>query len=159
MALGYGASFPFPAHSTDVLRTSGGPAAAGRSSVGQLGQAAEGEIAAVEQLTLELLELAPAVLNEIELGADVAERLVEDPPADGGILGRLPLAAQPGAGSLGLEQLRELLEREPEQVLEPDDLLDPIDFAGGVAAVLSLLALGRAGQQPDLLVVADRARA
>src|SRR5581483_2206456 len=59
---------------------------------------------------------------------------------------------------LGLEQLRELLEREPEQVAQTNDLPDPIDVGLRVVAVLALRALGPLAEQPDLLVVADRPR-
>ena len=67
-----------------------------------------------------------------------SQRALEDPPALGRGLGLLILAAKIGARALGLEQLRELLERQAEQVTEADDLPDPLDVGLGVAAVLAL---------------------
>src|SRR5438270_191457 len=65
-------------------------------------------------------------------------------------------AAQLGPRRLGLEQRRELLEREPEQVTQAHDLPHPIDVGLRKAAVLTLLAPAPPRQQADLLVVADR---
>ncbi len=73
-------------------------------------------------------------------------------------LGLLILAAQIGARALGLEQLRELLERQPEQITEAKDLPDAVDVGLRVAAVLALRARVPAAEQADLLVVADRPR-
>ena len=49
-----------------------------------------------DQLALELLELTAAIANQLELGRDVAECLIEDAAAHGDILGPVPT---PGAGS------------------------------------------------------------
>ena len=70
----------------------------------------------------------------------------------------LPLAAQRGAGALGLDQLLQLLQRDPEQVLQPQQLGEPLDVGLGVGAVGAGLAAAGRRQQPDLLVVADRPR-
>ena len=63
-----------------------------------------------------------------------------------------------GARGLGVEQHRELVEREAEQVAEPDDLAHALDVGLAVGAVLALGAVVGAGEQADLLVVADRPR-
>ena len=82
---------------------------------------------AVDQLGLQLLKLMTAPADQLELDRDVTERLVDDPPSLGGVSGLGPLAPQAGPRGLGLEQLGELVERQPEQVTEPDDLANAID--------------------------------
>ena len=89
----------------------------------------------------------------------MAQQLLQDAacarraPRSGG------LAAELGAGALGLEQLRQLLERQAEQIAQADDLPDPLDVGLGVerGACPRARSAPRA-EQPDLLVVADRPR-
>src|SRR5581483_10950032 len=66
--------------------------------------------------------------------------------------------AQRGAGLLGLGELDELLERQPEQVAQPDQLLQPADIRLGIGPVRPLLTLRSRPEQPELFVVADRPR-
>ena len=88
----------------------------------------------------------------------MAERLAQQPPLDLRVLGLAELAPDLSAGRLGLEQLRQLLEREPQQVAEPDDLARSARRPPACRAVLARSRSARARQQADLLVVADRAR-
>ncbi len=62
-----------------------------------------------------------------------------------------------GARLLVLEQLADLGQREPRVVAQPADEAEPLQVLGVVQAVGALGAGGR-GEQPDLLVVADRPR-
>ena len=70
----------------------------------------------------------------------------------------VPLAAQRGAGALGLDQLLQLLQRDAEQVLQAQQLGQALDVGLGVGAVGAGLAAAGDRQQADLLVVADRPR-
>src|SRR4051794_2533399 len=86
-------------------------------------------------------------------------RLVEDlASADRVDDAAAPLAAQGRARVLGFDQLLEALEREAEQGLQPPQVGEALDVGLGVGAVGAGLAASRAGQQADLLVVADRPR-
>src|SRR5439155_12744506 len=94
--------------------------------------------------------------DQLELTPDQGQGLLEDLAAAHGILdATVPLAAKRGAGVLGLDQLAKLLERQAEQLLEPQQLLEPLDVGFRVEAVRTRLAAG-GGEQADLLVVADR---
>ena len=87
------------------------------------------------------------------------ERLLEHLPLPDRVLDPLlPLAPQRGAGALGGDQLAELLERDAEQLAQPEQLAEPLDVLLAVGAVGAGLALLLGGEQPDLLVVADRPR-
>ena len=70
----------------------------------------------------------------------------------------VPLAAQGGAGVLGLDQLLQLLQRDAEQVLQPQQLGEALDVGLGVGAVGAGLAAAGGREEADLLVVADRPR-
>jgi hypothetical protein len=52
------------------------------------------------------------------------------------------LAAQLGARGLCLQQLRELLQREAQEVLEPHDLSHSLHIRLGIPAVLTVGSLG-----------------
>ena len=75
----------------------------------------------------------------------MALKFLEQSPALGGRLGLGQLTSQLGAGALGLQQLGELFERQPEQVPQAHDLRDPLDVGLGVQPMLALgpLVLGR----------------
>ena len=73
-----------------------------------------GRPAFVSELAFELLELALAAADQLELCSDMAKRFVQKPPARVRVLGLAVLAPNLGAGGLGLQQLRELLERQPQ---------------------------------------------
>ena len=60
--------------------------------------------------------------------------------------------------SSALDQLLQLLERDAEQVLQPQQLGEALDVGLGVGAVGAGLAAAGGGEQADLLVVADRPR-
>src|SRR5205807_802251 len=111
-----------------------------------------------DELGLELLELAVPRANQIELSRDVTKRFLEDPPARILVFGEVVLAAELGASGLGIEQLRQLLQREAQQVAQADDLADAVHVSGRVPTVLALDAVNRAREHPDLLVVADGPR-
>ena len=78
----------------------------------------------------------------------MAERLLEDPLLGGRILGLLELAAQLGARGLGLEQPRQLLERQAQQVAKADDLADALDVGLGVEAMLPWARSAAPGSNP-----------
>src|SRR5579884_274875 len=112
----------------------------------------------VGELPFERHQLFEAPAHEPELRIDVGCCLLEQRAASFGVLRRLQLSADLGPRRLGLDELGELLERETEEVLEAEDLVDALDVGVRVGAVLALLALGLGPEQADLLVVADRAR-
>ena len=89
--------------------------------------------------------------------ADVPEGLRADTPDLVRVIGLLDLAPERRPRRLGLEQRRDLLQREAEQVAQAHDLAHALDVGLRVAAVLALGAVG-AREQADLFVVADRAR-
>src|SRR5438034_1040678 len=68
------------------------------------------------------------------------------------------LLAQRGARLLRGEQLLELVEADAEQLLEAKRVAQALDVLLAVHAMATGRPLGAAGQQPDLLVVPDRAR-
>ena len=69
----------------------------------------------------------------------------------------LPARAQALAGLLGLGELDQLLEREPEQVAQAHDLAQASDVGLGVEPVAALGPVRAPAEQTELLVVADRA--
>src|SRR5690349_5055585 len=115
-------------------------------------------LAARRQLALELVEGCPARADERELCLHVAVRLGQQLLLLRRVVGVLPALAQNGARLLRLEQPLQLLERDPEQVAQPDQLAQARDLGLAVRAVAPLLEAGRRRQQADLLVVADRPR-
>ena len=106
-------------------------------------------LAAGQQLLLELLDLLPPPPHQLELVADVAEALLEDLPPPHRVLdAAMPLAAQGGAGVLGLDQLLQLLERDAEQVAQPQQLVEPLDVALVVCPMGAGLASPARGSRP-----------
>src|SRR5215471_6485548 len=108
--------------STPAVRLDDGEASAVTALIGALQRSKFrlDESVLVGEFVLELLELGPPAANELELVADVVKRAAQDPLLLGGILGLAVLAPQLGARRLGFEQLRQLVEREPEQVTQTD---------------------------------------
>ena len=111
------------------------------------------------ELGLELLELAAAAAHELELGADVSERLLEDAPDLGRVVGLLespagapPARSRPRAGPRAARAMS------PSRSRRRMISRTRSTSASRVGAVLALGAVVRVGQQPDLLVVADRPR-
>src|SRR5262249_30425358 len=94
--------------------------------------------------------------EQLELPLDEWDRDLDDlgPLLVGRALG--PLAPQRGPCLLRLRQLHELLEREPEQVAQSDQLLEPDDVRLLVEPVGALGPLGLLAEQAALLVVTDR---
>src|SRR5689334_12601929 len=116
-------------------------------------------LAAGLQLGLELLDLGAATGDELELTIEVPRGLLEDRGAPAGAgMPVVPLVAQRRARVLRLDDLAQLLERQAEQLLEPQRVAQPLHVLLGVGAVLAGLALARRAEEADLLVVADRAR-
>ena len=70
--------------------------------------------------------------DQLELGADMSERPLEDQRDLGRVLGLLELAPQLSPGGLGLQQHGQLVEREAEQVAQADDLADALDVSSRV---------------------------
>src|SRR5581483_8913640 len=95
---------------------------------------------------------------ELELRLDVRQRRVEQAQPLRRRLRLVELPANRGPRLLRLDELLQVVEREVEQVAQPGELGQPLDVAVAVGAMLALLPLRGAGEQTDLLVVADRAR-
>src|SRR6266516_1082857 len=111
------------------------------------------------ELSLEGADLVAPAPDELELAVDVADRLGEDLAPAGGVVHSLaPFAPQRRPRALDARQLAELLERHAEQILEAQELAEALDVIALVEAVRAGLAAARAGQEADLLVVADRPR-
>src|SRR6185437_13710231 len=100
--------------------------------------------------------LPPA--DERKLALDIRNRLLDNPEAL--LLARVafPAAPQRSTRLLRLGELDELFERQSEQVAQPDQLLQAADVRIGIRPVRALLAPRARPEQPELLVVADRAR-
>src|SRR5689334_1654035 len=105
------------------------------------------------ELGRELLEPRAPRIHELELPACDLRRTLED--RDTLLVGRVavPLVAQRRASLFGLGQSDELLERQAEQVAEPDELAQPGDVGLRVVAVSALAARGTTCEQAKLLVV------
>src|SRR3954452_4305579 len=110
-----------------------------------------------DELGLEPGDLVAAVADELELAVEVAQRLGEDLAAARGIVDGAELAPQRRPRLLGLDQLLELLERDAEKLAQAQQLAQALDVLVAVGAVPAALARLRGRQEPDLLVVADRA--
>ena len=114
----------------------------------QLASRAERALAPVDEIALELLQLADAAADELELRLDVRQRRVERRAA--------LLAATPTRGSaavLGADGFRATTDRSssserPSRSRSRVSSLQALDVALGVDAVLALLALGR-GRRPS----------
>src|SRR4051794_244615 len=107
----------------------------------KLAAAGQEALAFVDELGLERLELALAAPDELELRVDVGERGLQDaqPLAVG--LRLVEPAAQCGPRFLCLDQLLQLVERDVQQVAKPGELLQPLDVALVVRAMLALAPL------------------
>ena len=70
----------------------------------------------------------------------------------------MKLLAQGGPCVFGGQQLAQLVERDTEQIAQPQDLSHPVHVGLCVGAMATGLAVLGPGQQPDLLVVAQGAR-
>src|SRR5690242_6149332 len=131
-----------------------------RPRAGRLGQFAATTPQAPQlhlEIARELCERLLPAADERELALDVRDRLFDDPQAL--LVARilLPAPAQCGTRLLRLGELDELLEDQPEQVAEPDQLLQVGDVGLGIRPVGALLAIAGA-EQAELFVVADGAR-
>src|SRR6185312_473897 len=116
-------------------------------------------LARLAELVLESRELAGAVTHERELAVDVPERLLEQLAAAVGVdIVSAQLRAHLRPRLLGAEHGLELLERQSKQVFEAHHLPQSLDIGIVIDAVGARHASRRAREQPDLLVVADRAR-
>ncbi len=110
------------------------------------------------QLVRKIAERLLARLDKRELPFDQRDRRADDLRPF--VVGRIarPLIAQSSAGLFGLGELDEFLEREAEQVAQSDQALQANDVRLAVEAMRALAPPGSRTQQPELLVVADRAR-
>jgi transposase InsO family protein len=110
------------------------------------------------ELVRELVQRRLAAADEGELALDVRNRLLDDakPLLVARIL--LPATSQRGPRLLRLGELDELLERQAEQVAQADQLLEAADVRLGIRPVRTLVASAARAEQPELLVVTDRAR-
>src|SRR5262249_54747144 len=96
-----------------------------------------------------------AAADELELRLDVRKRLRDDAPLVG--VGLVPFAPERGTSALRVGELLQLLEREIEKVAQPRQLADALDVLVAVEPVRAARPLD-AREQPELLVVTDRAR-
>ena len=103
----------------------------------------------LRQLVGELGEPLLACADELELPLDERNRRLDDPRALVVACALGPLVAQGGAGLFGLGERDELLEREPEQVAEPDQLLQTRDVGLGVEPVCALRACRDRSRSPS----------
>ncbi len=97
-------------------------------------------------------------MDELELSLGERDRCVDDPRTLVVICTLGPLIAQGGARLYGFGELDELVECQPQQVAEANELLQTGDVGIGVEPVCALRALPGLVEQPELFVVADRAR-
>src|SRR4029453_5815766 len=110
------------------------------------------------QLVLQSPQLAAATADQHELALDVSHRLLEDlAPAPRVLHSAVPLPPERGTRALGRRELAQLLEGDPEQVPQPQELLKPLHVGLVVDPVRARLAPGYR-QKPDLLVVKNRPR-
>jgi len=105
------------------------------------------------QLVLELGESPPARPDELELPFDEGHGRFDDPGPLPVARALSPLIAQRGARLFRLRKGDELLEREPEQVAQADQLLQTRDVRLGVEAVSAFRPGRRGSEQAELLVV------
>src|SRR5262249_53825297 len=112
----------------------------------------------LDQLGGEFVQRVPARVDQFELLLDELPRTVEhcdtflvSPPAVPPIPERRPRL-------LGLGQRDELLERQAQQVPQPDELAEPRDVRLGVVAMRPFGTRFGAAEQSQLLVVANRPR-
>ena len=103
---------------------------------------------------LEPLDLA---LDRADLAVDPVERVLQDRAPFAGVAGLAEGRPVARARRLVLEQLADLGEREPGVVAQAADEPQALEVLGVVQAVGALRARG-GGEEPQLLVVADRAR-
>ena len=96
--------------------------------------------------------------HELQLALEQQLRLVQDAQAIGVARVALPLVAERRSGLLRMGEVDDCLEREAEQVLHAQDLLQMGDVGLAVETVRALAAIAGTAEQAELLVVADRAR-
>ena len=111
----------------------------------------------VRQLVAELRESLLPRADELELPLDEWDRRVDDPRPLGVARVIVPLAAQHLPRLLDLGEREQLLEREAEQVAEPEELPQARDVGLAIEAMRAFRARRRRAEQSELLVVADRA--
>src|ERR1035437_4740354 len=118
-----------------------------------------GRGARLGELALEAGELGCAVAHELELAVDVTQRLREQlaPTVLRDVL-TAQLGAHLRAGVLGGQERLQLIEADAQQILQAHHVAQALELGLGVDAMPARGALQRLGDQPDLLVVADRPR-
>src|SRR6185503_11304909 len=115
------------------------------------------QLEAILEIARELRERLLARAHELELPLDQRCRGLDDPHAI--LVARvvLPLVAQGSPRVFRLCEIDDRLERETQQVAQPEHLLEMRDVGLAVEPMGALAALAPA-QEAELLVVADRAR-
>ena len=127
---------------------------AARVDVGEVAGEVLAAVLGLGDHRLEALDLAP---QGRDLAVDPVEVVEDDRAALGGSAVDRKCWRLRVAGLLVLEQLPDLREREPGVVAQPADEPQALEVLGVVQAV-GAVGAGGGGEQPQLLVVADRAR-
>ena len=124
----------------------------------ELGQQVADVPALGGELVLQILEGRAPRADDAQLGGDVLDRLADDrgPRAVVRRRRRVPALAQQRPRVLGRNPLLELRQREPEQIPDPQQVAEA-GLVGRVVQAVRPLGPVAAGQQADLLVVADGA--
>src|SRR3954453_15487397 len=109
------------------------------------------------EVLLELGDLVAAAPDQPQLPVDVRLRLLQDLPLPDGVLHPAsPLPAKRRASLLRGHELAKLVERKPEEILQPQHLLEGLHVSLPVRAMGAPRPPLRPRQEADLLVVADR---
>jgi hypothetical protein len=90
-------------------------------------QTAAYPLEALDQITFERIDVRAPRADERQLALEVPERLAQQALAVARILGPAELLAQGRARVLGGHELAQLVERDPENVLEAQDLAQALD--------------------------------
>src|SRR4051812_24430067 len=126
-----------------------------RRSGHQLAPLVRQALTALVELSLEGLELDLAPLHELQQRVRVRRRLAQKPLALDRIGALLPRPPALDTRRLAGQHLAQLVERETQEPLQPQQLAQPLDVGLVVLPMLTRRPRVRGGKQPDLLVVAD----
>ncbi len=126
----------------------------------QLAELATHALARLAQLVLELSQLAGAAADELELAVDVAERLLQQLAAAlrRSTSSRRSCARTSARASSAVSSVFSSSRETPSRSFRRITSRRRSTSASRVEPVLTRRPRGRLGEQPDLLVVADRAR-
>src|SRR5204863_1489854 len=121
-------------------------------------EARQDPLAPARQVFLQSRQLLLPAMDQLQLAIEVPHRGLQQLLAPLRVLRALELFADGRPRLLGGDQLAQLVERHPEQLLEPQDLAQPLDVGLRVLAMRARRPPAGRLEQPDLLVVADRPR-